>query len=65
MCRRSEARAAQDAAAEQLARACATRFCSEHLRDPATLKHLPPPPGNFAGLLDRLREVPLRRRSAS
>lgn len=63
MCRRCQAQRRQDAAAEELIRACVGRFLPADLRNPDVVKHLPAPPGDFAGLLERLRNVPLRIRT--
>jgi len=58
MCDRTLAKAAQDAAAEALQRACSAPFCSDDLRNPATVNLLPPAPAELGELVEQLQSVP-------
>lgn len=65
MCRRREGIAAVTAAAEQLERACSSRFACEDLQDPATTKHLADSDElpSIEALLKQLGEVPSEPRT--
>lgn len=63
MCKRSNAQAAQDAAADALARACTSRFPCDAIGNRATAGLIPPAPADFAELLEMIDDADRRPRS--